>query len=898
MINDRGTVSAYLEDASGEAGRARILSADQRRVHRHPRRGAQRLDASPSAAAAGSRFGAAVTIAKAGGATRADRRLGAGRRGDGRPRRRLAQLDGDQRPRTIGPFGGASTMAVALAASVVGAAAAGVAIVTIEANTSCSTGENSVIRTTGLVSVEAASVLTADVDADGGAIATVRRVGTMIAEAKIGDGATIGRTRATIGAGGLDAGSNCASRATNTSTGDRWTWSPASGGIFAGDGGSATATVKPKITAAIDPSAVVGTSRDLQVEATSIRAEGNSSAKSSGGGGLKIGVIFATTTATPTVRATVGAGAVLIAGGGITVKAQALSQATDANAFPETFTPTQAQIDADTIVFANHGLTTGDRVTYTAGTSAIPLAGGSTLDVCGASACREYGAIVVDKDTIRLGERFTPTAADTGGAFPATAGVDAARDVIRFATAAHVRLRRPGPLHGRHRRLGPRPVHHLLRARARRLHDRPAHHVAAATAGALAITSASGDTITRNGHGLNNGDAVTYAAPAPVVFTGQAVNAQPNPAFDKNNPSSQPLTTTCGNLCTNTIFLGRDTNNDGTIDTGHGFNSGDIVDYVTLGSRIVGSLGTYYVISVDANTVALADSACHAGIGTYDPTPGSSNHDDDNTSCTTNIVRLSLTRPAIAGDRDRPARAHPPRARLAQLGRDVLRPRRERRRQQLQARRVAGRRQPGALGQRHRPQRRAHDPPRGRRADAGHVRQVQARAPHRLPGHRPGRRPPAARPGRRLAAHDPRARGRRHLLGDHRGRLGGGITIAVPTSAITANPDVQAYISGGTTPTRIEAGAGVELNAKSVTEGTAYTSNFGIGGVAAGEVDASVDITATTKAYIGADGVHLRAAGALRILSDTAVPDLASARAPTASASAPARTPSRTRGST
>ena len=532
-------------------------------------------------------------------------------------------------------------------------------------------------------------------------------------------------------------------------------------------------------------------------------------------------------------------------------------------------------------MFANHGLTTGDRVTYTAGTSAIPLAGGGTLSVCGASACREYGAIVVDKDTIRLGERFTPTAADTGGAFPATAGVDAARDVIRFATphtfVSGDPVRYAAGTGGSILGLNVTYYVRVIDAFTIALHTTSA----AATAGALGIApgQASGDTISSTDHGLNNGDAVTYNAPAPVVFTGQAVNAQPNPSFDKNSPNSQPLLTTCGNLCTNTIFLGRDTNNDGTIDTGHGFNSGDVVDYVTIGSRIVGALGTYYAISVDANTVALADSLCHAGVGTYDPTPGSSNHDDDNTSCTGNIQRLTLTRPSSPGSaNDQHALT---RRALGGLESGVTYYVRDVSADgdsfKLAASPLAG---SPALSVSGTGRNGLHTI---RRAGVELTPVSCDKCKHELSidfqGTAPGGNHALLGPGgvSLRTIHVPAGDGISSATTE--GGSGGGITIAVPTSAVTANPDVQAYISGGTTPTVIEAGAGVELNAKSITEGTAYTSNFGIGGVAAGEVDASVDITATTKAYIGADGVRLRAAGALRIQSETVARTVVGSRA-------------------
>ncbi|MCP6726097.1 hypothetical protein NL526_28975, partial [Klebsiella pneumoniae] len=82
----------------------------------------------------------------------------------------------------------------------------------------------------------------------------------------------------------------------------------------------------------------------------------------------------------------------------------------------------------------------------------------------------------------------------------------------------------------------------------------------------------STDTITINGHGFQNGEAVTYSAPLTTGFTSTLVDAVVN---------SDGTTTSTDN---NRIYVGKDTNGDNVADTGHSFNAGDKVVYEADGT--------------------------------------------------------------------------------------------------------------------------------------------------------------------------------------------------------------------------------------------------------------------------------------------------------------------------
>ena len=81
---------------------------------------------------------------------------------------------------------------------------------------------------------------------------------------------------------------------------------------------------------------------------------------------------------------------------------------------------------------------------------------------------------------------------------------------------------------------------------------------------------------------------------------------------------------------------------------------------------------------------------------------------------------------------------------------------------------------------------------------------------------------------------------------------------------MTVNPNVEAYVSADL----IDAGGDVSIGTQAVANVTAYTTNFGIGGVAAGEVDATANVGATSKAYVS-PSVEIHAGGSFSLTSDS-----------------------------
>ena len=630
VIDDRSNVSAYIEDGSSSGTGVKILRADSVNLTADHRAA---IHTSTVGAAGGgfAALGAAVTIATVSGDTLAEI-------GDwtqiGSAAQRVNGVDVTATSTaTVGPFGDAKTMAVGLAVSFIGAGAAGVAAVTIDSDTDAAIGSDAVLDANGEVKVEAISVATADVDADGGSIGAIA-IGAMIARADIQAHATDStrqaRTRAQIGprtsiqAGGLSV------YAENTSDASA-DMVAAGGGIFAGRGGEGTTHVKPTIEAFLDDGVIVDISGagNVSVEAKSLRAEANASAKSFGGGGIDIGIIFATAEASPTVKATIDADAeVTTAAGNVEVKATALSQPTSSTPLTDFFQPEDGNNDdvdtgADTIHFESHGLTTGDRVTYDPnGNTAISTPGGSsgTQSLGTLADGRLYNAIVVgsNNDTIKLGNTFDAAAGNTGDLFDPAIGVDAERDRIRFAIPHNFKTGdavKYDP--GTNTSLNGTVLNTTSTFYARALDDftiKLFTSWAQATAAPSSFDpSASPNTVTADDYihlsGFANGDAVTYYAPEPVRFSSLGVDSRYVQDSDPNTDGNQPA---LENEENNRIFLGRDTSNpsDGVIDTGHGFNTGNRVTYETDGTAIGGLAngGTYHVLVHDSNQIQLLRS--------------------------------------------------------------------------------------------------------------------------------------------------------------------------------------------------------------------------------------------------------------------------------------------------
>ena len=111
------------------------------------------------------------------------------------------------------------------------------------------------------------------------------------------------------------------------------------------------------------------------------------------------------------------------------------------------------------------------------------------------------------------------------------------------------------------------------------------------------------------------------------------------------------------------------------------------------------------------------------------------------------------------------------------------------------------------------------------------------------------------------------------------GGSGGVGTIAVPTSRVTATPIAEAYVAGGTAaaPTTVKASGNVKLTTNVKSDLSSYTSNFGIGGIAAGDVKAYATANTTSKAWVGDfdedtiddNGVVIEAGTTVALFSDT-----------------------------
>ena len=247
---------------------------------------------------------------------------------------------------------------------------------------------------------------------------------------------------------------------------------------------------------------------NITVRADSVRAEGDATARSYGGGVVDVGAAQADTTVTPTVNAYIDTGATIDVDGSVTVEALARAQPLE-NLRRHVHDRTRTTIDNDTIEFAQHGLANGDTVTYNPnGNPAIGTADGGTLQTG-----REYSVIATGENTLQLGGVFN--ARGRGHRRSLRAGRRRRRGARPhpLQRAARVRDRRRGEVRRRRHadQHQPHRDRHVLRAQARRLHDqalrrpqrgaRQRRASPTATFGASAV-DATNDTITIFGQRL------------------------------------------------------------------------------------------------------------------------------------------------------------------------------------------------------------------------------------------------------------------------------------------------------------------------------------------------------------------------------------------------------------
>ena len=200
----------------------------------------------------------------------------------------------------------------------------------------------------------------------------------------------------------VDLAGNLEFEATSTATGSSTT-TVGNGGVFADGGAIAVANVNPVIQAYIGNNVQVkNVTGNIVIQAESIRAEGDASAQTDGGGvGLQRCLerdrqqqsdgqcVYRHRLGRQCRRAT-------------SRSRPTLQAQPSGPALGNTFNPaTAVSVTNDTITFPSHGLVTGDVVTYNAngstpiGTPSGPLRNG------------EFGVIVVDSNVLMLGATFS-----------------------------------------------------------------------------------------------------------------------------------------------------------------------------------------------------------------------------------------------------------------------------------------------------------------------------------------------------------------------------------------------------------------------------------------------------------------------------------------------------------
>jgi hypothetical protein len=190
----------------------------------------------------------------------------------------------------------------------------------------------------------------------------------------------------------------------------------------------------------------------VDVEATSLRAEGHASGNNYGGGGLQVGIPNARTTSKPVVTAWIDTSSTIVADGDVKVLASCLAQASQVfnDQIQAVNTGTSNGQFLDQITFPSHGLITGNQVVYAINGDATPIKtpvpdinNQNTIGAIDAqnppvsnSGPRIYNVIAIDENNLQLGNQFTATKVDNSDLFlplSANNGVDPARDEIRFA---------------------------------------------------------------------------------------------------------------------------------------------------------------------------------------------------------------------------------------------------------------------------------------------------------------------------------------------------------------------------------------------------------------------------------------------------------------------------------
>ncbi|MFU8776147.1 MAG: LEPR-XLL domain-containing protein, partial [Roseovarius sp.] len=423
-----------------------------------------------------------------------------------------------------------------------------------------------------------------------------------------------------------------------------------SGGFLGVRVSGSTATVTATSKAQIGEDVALVARDTIRIEAKS-GIEADSVARAAGGGAVDVGVALATTdinpgvtaTSDPTTLASVAEGAMLVAGGDITVRA---IYDIDATAFD----PTIARVDtvAETISLNNDtGLSTGMRVRYD----------GPDAAALGLETGRDYSVIRVDDTTIQLGRFFSlDFERDTTVSREPGIGIDTDFDVIRFAQdhgfRSGDRVRYVAESTTQTEQPGDGVLVDGEVYTVRVIDARTIKLVAdgqVQTAVTFDARNALVDgTFQIQGHGFSNGDAVTYDGPDSFaveqnflqVRLSTAQGATDPLVFDATSnrlalPGYDPLihgmqlvyqggeekqVSFASGAVTNDVPdwpINNQLNHTITL-ANHGFSSGDAVTYRVgpeSDAEAIGGLSdgtTYFVAVLDADTIMLASSSADA----------------------------------------------------------------------------------------------------------------------------------------------------------------------------------------------------------------------------------------------------------------------------------------------
>lgn len=460
-----------------------------------------------------------------------------------------------------------------------------------------STGSPTALNVSGNVSINAQSATSSVVTLSVGGGAILTGVGeaestatvTETTRAYLASGTTVGS--ASSPATSLAVNANAVDYASNSAT-------VGVGGAIGVRGTDTDTDITSTIQAYIGAGASVNAKNDVNVTATSTRAEAHATASSYGGGVIDVGCAEATATSTPTVTAYIAAGTTITAGGNVSIQAKALGQSDSGKTYDDQIQGVNTTLDQ--ITFPEHGVQTGDLVTYLPpeGVTPIQTPSGDLGGTDPYGDLREYAVIVIDPNTLQLGNEFDAAAVDTGDphstgdGFSTATGVDPSRNLIRFASPHYFRTGDTVQYNS-----NSNPSIGLIQGTTYyvRVIDEVSIKLYATLAQAQANvksfqpTAVVNSAFQFNDLSFQNDEAVSYFAPAPILFHSTDVNVTYDSSTDPPQLDPAPGA--------NDIFVGQ-----------HDFQNGDIVVYESDGDPINGlTVGMSYAVIVrDAYTIQLA----------------------------------------------------------------------------------------------------------------------------------------------------------------------------------------------------------------------------------------------------------------------------------------------------